>query len=977
MFGASVGGNQSGGTTSTFGGNSFAGSSTNGSNFGNQNTTTMNSTIGTSVPTSQSNQNSKLGSSLLNSSNNPNRLLKDLIQSAQDLPKVTNFELGSINLTLNELQRKSNQLRKDENLKDVNYAKAHYLLAGSGINAGDIESDLSNITVDNKTNLQYQTNLQKRDEKLDQVNQVYHTTSDIDNYINAKKDENILNTIEQSLNHASRDFDNFINSNISIDWKVRRDQLRKSLGLKNSSGSTAEQLKNSITWNKSIPGTYHILSPLNNKQSDSKNTLSLKHLTREKFEVNANIIYQLNEARMSKSNFLLARSLAEANKNQGDLKSKQISEVWNILLNLTNEDNVKTNQELRFFTDYQNNHDNDVTINKLIVKNSRTYLENEFNDYVADIYLKDNKKSSEFEPASYLNRISYFIQKIIFKNDPDLSSKTLCVNGTPIWASIFYLIRAGLYKDALHLTMSNQEVFNKFDKNFPVYLRKFVENENHTLPTDIKEKLHSEFNNQFQYVINDIDNADIGFDAYKYSVYKIIGKCDLSKRALPQSINLSIEDWLWFHFSIINEDQLNNDANLIFENYSLTNLQQKIIQLGPKHFNISSNHPLYLKTLVLTGLHELAVQYAFEFINECDSVHLAIGFNYYGLLKVNSFNNKDDLLIIHKNEYNINFSRLIGSYTRSFKISDPKVACQYLILIAMTNNKKEIEKCHEALRELILISREFGILLGELNQSNGTKTPGLLEKQRALIKLEDIGKFQHEIIEVSAIKCQEEGRTFDALLLYQLCEEFDTVVSIINKLLAEILASTELEKPIIKYGNYDIDGDDHPDTIDNNMILLAQHLMKIFNNNSAILNRISTQSKQTADTLLPIIGIRDAFIRKDWHLVLSEIAKLQLIPVNENDSLVKIRKLSGLVQSNSLDDNLKKVIPSLLVMAMCSVAQLNYSILTKRYQSVGSEQDDLVKLKTIAKNCMIYAGMVQYKMPRETYSYLINIESLL
>ena len=82
----------------------------------------------------------------------------------------------------------------------------------------------------------------------------------------------------------------------------------------------------------------------------------------------------------------------------------------------------------------------------------------------------------------------------------------------------------------------------------------------------------------------------------------------------------------------------------------------------------------------MVGLYELAVEYAFDLINECDAVHLAIGLCYYGLLKVSSFNNKDELIFINSsNEYEINFSRLLGSYTRFFKIGDPMVACQYLI----------------------------------------------------------------------------------------------------------------------------------------------------------------------------------------------------------------------------------------------------------------------------------------------------------
>lgn len=47
---------------------------------------------------------------------------------------------------MNELERKSQQLRKQSE-KDTNFTKAHYLLAGSGISADDIEDELNAIHI--------------------------------------------------------------------------------------------------------------------------------------------------------------------------------------------------------------------------------------------------------------------------------------------------------------------------------------------------------------------------------------------------------------------------------------------------------------------------------------------------------------------------------------------------------------------------------------------------------------------------------------------------------------------------------------------------------------------------------------------------------------------------------------------------------------------------------------------------------------
>lgn len=943
------------------------------------NTLTTNTTANTLSTSLNSNQIPT--STIASTTSSSSRLLKDLIESASNLPKLDNHDLGSIHLTLGELQRKSKEMIKQKENK-TNFTKAHYLLASSGISAEEIENDLKSIdfSVEREAGPVAGTNNSTGAFQINKIVKPKHVG--IDQFLNTKKEENILATIEHSLAAASKDFDDYISKTISIDWKVRRNELRKSIMNQSFKKSTAEKFPNSITWNKSVPGNYSILSPLNGASITANAKSSTRQYTRDKFEKYATIIYQLNESRLSTHYYPLLTNFEELNRSSNDLKSKQITDVLKILIELTDECNLKVSQEQKFFHKYQTNsvanQKEKVELNELIIKKSKKYLESQFLKYMEELYLKDNDKN-DYLPVNNINKVKFFINKIIAKNNPqDFTNKTLKVNGTPIWALIYYLLRSGLYDEALQLVLSNKEVFEKFDKNFPLYLKKYFENDAFKLPSELNDRLVAEFNQQFSFISDDYKNL---FDPYKYSVYKIIGKCDLSKKSLPSSINLSIEDWLWFHLSIINEN--NNASELIYENYTLENLQKQIIQFGARKLNTSSNNPMYLKCLIMCGLYELAIQYSHEFINEIDSVHLAIALNYYGLLKVSSNLSKDELIFLNPtlNEYEVNFLRLIGSFTRTFKISDPKVACQYLILISMSkggDSKEEIDHCHEALRELILISREFNLLLGELDVKNGEKTSGLLEIQRSLIKLDDIQDFYSQIIESSAKKCEEEGRVVDALTLYQLCQDCDTVLDIINRILSELLSTTELNKSLIKSGNYENteEGDKHVDTVENNIVLLSKHIIGTFNNNSTILTRLHKSKKNTSDILLSIVSIRESFLNKNFNQVLLDIENLNLIPINAKADLIQIRETASFVE-NSLDDSILKVIPSLLVIVMTSISQINYQILTKTFKSLVNENDEIARLKKMAKNTMIFAGIIQYNMPRETYSLLIQLESQL
>ena len=75
-------------------------------------------------------------------------------------------------------------------------------------------------------------------------------------------------------------------------------------------------------------------------------------------------------------------------------------------------------------------------------------MQQEFFNYIDELYLKDGDKPQSFAPPTNINKVSYFVHQIVLKNDPGLINKTLLVNGTPIWVLIFYLIRAGLYLEA-------------------------------------------------------------------------------------------------------------------------------------------------------------------------------------------------------------------------------------------------------------------------------------------------------------------------------------------------------------------------------------------------------------------------------------------------------------------------------------------------------------------------------------------------
>lgn len=828
---------------------------------------------------------------------NGKRLLNELLESSRNLP-YRDSDLGSIQLGINELRKRAHDLRKNkaETKPDENYTKAHYLLAGK-VSIDEVSSSIKSLENSNV---------------LEPRSKVHTQQSDLDSYLRSKKDENILSAIEQSLSSAARDFDNFVNQNISLDWKQRRDEIRESFGIVLSkqtahTDSKSNKRKGSDYKNVSWGKSFKLL-----EDNSSKLNVNANYLTRRKFERYAKVINDMNNIRQINKDitsedpsFDLANEFINIYQNGSDSRSRQLLESWQIIANMKKG--------------YQKGGDA-KTFKNHIVGRSRTFLELQFFEYADSIY---RKKVSEKGLPTIINKIKSFIdsQKL------NANGNLLMVNGTPIWALIFYLLRAGCQEEALNLVLEHQAVFKKVEQSFVPYFKAYVNSVDKRLPQPLVTKIQNEFNHHIK---NSIDG-----DPYRYAVYKILGRCQLSRRNIS-NIALTIEDWIWMHLMLVREDS-QVDYDPVYEKYTLADFQEIILSYGVNKFSTN-----YLQVLLLCGLYDQAGKYALE-INEIDGVHLTIGLAAYGLLQEVS----QDTVNTTKGSY---FSKILGSYIESFKFSDPRIAVEYLILICLFPN--QTETCHEALRELVLETREFVILLGKINAA-GVRVPGKIEQRKSLIALEN--DFLNKITEQAAITADKEGRIYDGLLLYQLSEEYEIVISIVNRLLGEFLSNTELEQSLV-------DGNS-----ETNPILIAENFLSLYQD-------ISVKNKEICKKLLKIAEIRQVYLEKDWDLCLKLVEELDILPVNPNSDLGSTRLKAE--ELTYLNESLLRNVPNLLIITMTCVAHKNEQINNSAFNGAIKEEK-LKELRLIAKNCVVFAGMVQYKMPRETFSLLIGLEALL
>ncbi|AMD22342.1 HGR003Wp [Eremothecium sinecaudum] len=824
------------------------------------------------------------------------KTFNDLIETSKNLPS-TSSELGSVLLNVNEIRKRAAELRaKNTELRSSHHTRAHYLLAGSGLAIQDVESSLKVL------------------ESRQLLEQNVHNKildGDLDTYLRNKKDENILSSIEQSLSLAAKDFDNFVNANFNLDWKQRKEEVRSSfLGImwKNDSAYNASAPVSDssvVTWPKKGSGIL---------DGESKLNINENYVVREKFERYARIVNRFNNARQSNNSFPFAKEFIDVFDNSADSKHRQLLEAWK-------------------FLDFYHSEADSMNV----VEISKKYLENQFMEYVDTLY----KKNRNGGLPTNINKVKSFIEsKLKNPNNTWKFGNLTVVNGIPVWALIFYLLRAGLAQEALEVAINNKLSLKKVEQSFLAYFKAYVASKDKRLPQEFVTRLHTEYN---QHIKNSLDG-----DPFRLAVYKIIGRCDLTRKNIS-TITLSVEDWMWVHFMLIKDDIANDDP--VYERYSLLDFQNIITTYGSASF---SNN--YLQVLLLSGQYELAVQYAYS-INELDAVHLAIALADAKLLRVTDNVTDDEFSVTPNNERRVNFAKILGNYTKSFKFSDPRIAVEYLLLIALVDDKKQVELAHEALRELVLETKEFTILLGKINR-DGTRIPGIIEERQPLLFLADKEDFLHKITEQAARRADEDGRVHDSLLLYQLSEEYDIVISIVNKLLSEMLSNTDLDQPLLKQ-------DDNNET---NPFLIAKKLIDVYIKNLEISKKVHRKNKETCILLLKLVDIRRTYIARQYQNTLNQIEELDLLPSVDSSSPRKKAQ-----EFRNLDECIIKNIPNLLIIAMSCVSNLIKQLGKGPFVNSATEAQ-IEALRRVANNYMIYRGMIQYKMPREVYNALINLE---
>ncbi|EAW13316.1 linker nucleoporin NIC96 [Aspergillus clavatus NRRL 1] len=931
----------------------------------------------------------------------------------------SNFEeLPSLQLGLDDIRRKARELGTKgpgESVQQVSSSKAHYLLAASGISPGHALRDLKALDPHASISLP-----SREQEVFDPDNQKFLRNIQ-------QRGRKVM--IDESLARAQRDFDTFLEQKVDLDWEDQRQRIFQHFGLTHkddSFGETRGSFGRSMRQSKQAgptssfgaagasrrsvfgrsgleksvigaPGTGKANRPLfeepvdRNEGSGSQSS-DLRFL-REKMGFYASKVQLLNSARIQGRPFPILHEFSEVERHAGGDVPSQLFDAYQALISIVKESaslntvsNSETVRERQFSEDYLDETPNSrkaTNLRKRIVEGSRYFLEKQFYAEVENVIAKNPREAQLGGIPTVVNKIRAYIRLRAARKDlaPD-GTELQMVGNDYCWILIFYLLRCGFVTEAAEY-VSQDPGFRSLDHKFVTYMTTFAQNRR--LPRDLQQKINGEYQQRSR---NAPENT---VDPYRMACYKIIGRCDLTRRRL-EGVNQSVEDWMWLQFSLAREDD--RAEEVAGDVFGLEDIQIDITEIGQRVFGkgqeVSGGYGTFFLLQILGGMFEQAVSYLGSYA-PVSAVHFAIALAYYGLLRVSDFyTSGEDILSFTVKQYpQISFGRLITQYTREFRTGYVEAAVDYFCLLCLNADlpgslgKSQASVCHEALREFVLETRDFAKLLGDI-RSDGTRIQGLIEQRMSLIKLVDQEEFLKTITIQAAAIADDKGLITDAVLLYHLAEDYDRVIDIINRALSDAVG-VELGSPGLKLqplrprtnslqhpNGSEIEVHAEPGsslslTAVDDPVVLAKNMIGLYNTNALYYQRIRQVNRDACGLLLRMMEAKGEVEAGKWTPALDAINELNILPLRARGSVSFIR--SAAQAFSSFPPIISRNVGHVIMWSITSIGYERERLSSGAYEN-ETRQGLADELLVMAKDLMVFSGMVKYKLPPRVYETL-------
>ncbi|MCJ1476998.1 hypothetical protein MMC13_005669 [Lambiella insularis] len=935
-----------------------------------------------------------------------------------DVPSLQ-LGLGDISRKLREIGTVGSKGRGEASAD----SKAHYLLAASGVNPGTTIRDLKSFTT-------YVPSTTEPEVRAD-------WDPDSHKYVEQLQQQSTLKMIAEGITRAQRNFDAYLEENIDINWDVQRKKIYEHFGLvpkgseklSDSTGQPSPGVKGSFgkstrggrgttldrqrqgTLNrsvfgrsgmqKSVIGTPGVGNGNATAFGDASEKSGLDppvqndRFLREKQASFAQKVQLLNEARLKDLCYPVLQELGSVQGQAGGDSPSQLIDAYKALIEIVKENPEVTSptdpravKERQFANDYLDEAPTSakaLKIRRMIIDGSRRALEKQFFSNLELLVTRNPREASLGGIPTIVNKVRAYIRIRNARKDlvPDGLELQILV-GDCCWALIFFLLRSGFVKEAAEYVSTNVGAFRALDRNFITWITEYAKDPNRRLSRNQQDRINADYQQRTRVA------PENSLDPYRMACYKIIGRCELSKRSID-NISQGVEDWMWLQFSLARE--VNRAEEVANEVYGLEEVRGMIREIGQRHFQKGSEGPggygTFFFLQILGGLFEHAIAYLYSH-SYVSAVHFAIALNFYGLLRVSDFATSESELLTYSTQElpQISFGRMVGYYTRDFRTSNAVAAVDYLTLICLNVDlpgeagKSQAPLCHEALRELVLETREFAQLLGDV-RADGTRIKGAIEQRLRLIGIADQEAFLRTVTLQAASIADDNGRTTDAVLLYHLAEDYDNVITIVNRSLSDAIAldigEEKLKLQPLKPRELSQQDQRTPEgsslslaTVDDPAIL-AKNMIQVYNGNALYYQKIRSANRDSCGVLLRISEAKRLVESDKWADALDIISSLNLLPLNANSSIPIIRSHANTL--STLPTVVSRLIGSLLLWTMTCISRQR-EVLSGDGGQGGFESETRRAMREQlvgkAKDLMVFAGLVKLRLGKGVWDGIVG-----
>ncbi|KAJ3859420.1 nucleoporin-interacting protein NIC96 [Lentinula novae-zelandiae] len=891
--------------------------------------------------------------------------LSSILSASRDLTKhLLNSkppDLPSVNLSLEQIEAQSRRLVSKHNAAgDVD--KANYLLAQASVNGSALSQSIAHL---NASTTFSSSSLQPLQD------------TDVSSFLRHAHEQNLISTIEHGRKETQESFYRMLEDRTARDWEVKKKRLFEQLGASVPVAASTTSLAAS---------TMGMSSSTMKKQASSSAPLSLQMHT--KMLAYDRTIVALNSARLGGTSFPIVHALIDAANN-----NNQIVFMFTVLANITQEPpslpplehasaHILNSPvfERKYAKAYLTSQTPAISLRKQIASGARQALEEQYLSIIQRTVHSHPSEAQLGGDPSTANLVRAFCAVRFYRQGEWLSGLEL-VKGTPVWAQVFFLVRVGEVSEAFQVLMRLKDAVDAREPGFIDAFRIWAESTERSLPRSIRDQLAGVYNAHMLQAQTK--------DPFKLALYKLVARLDAGRRSIP-NVTTTTEDWLWMQFAMV--DESSSDEN---DESSLASLTKVLLAYGERHFEPAigtggQKSGLWASVLLMCGQFERAVASLWDHDSggslQVEAVHLAIALAYHGLLRVSSKAEGSDVDILTLSPSttgaqhipSLALHTLIWRYIRQFVKMDAKEGLQYVYILPLSADqpsppgvgREQLEAAWELVRRIIVMANGGPMweeLVGGV-RGDGTRFVTLSSSSSFGPPTLQTSDYKSQILLPTASSLLSNDRLTEAIKLYDLAGEYDTVVGCLAQALGGMTWSAT--------------GDQQDRTKE--LEKTAREILTVYERlgRGTGLGVSGPSGSNTGgkdrDACVKLLKILEASERgRDGHVerALEIIESTALVPLDVattsgKESEVDVMKVTKKAEEfTQQHEALQRCLPVYLVLCMDALSGVASKIKSV-HAGEAQRHATLAILRKKSRALMVYAGPLKYRMSPQVYGYL-------